>query len=93
MANKRKVEVGRSPTGRATHEPGLASRPGHPVGVPNAIQRVEEWYYDMRDWEMGFGPHPKHFALADLKIVLAAIPFTETGKLAVQRRAIGKSVS
>lgn len=24
------------PQGRATHEPGLASRPGHSVGVPNA---------------------------------------------------------
>jgi tRNA(Leu) C34 or U34 (ribose-2'-O)-methylase TrmL len=28
--------AGRSPSGRATHEPGLASRPGHSVSVPNA---------------------------------------------------------
>ena len=29
--------TGRSPSGRATHEPGLASRPGHSVSVPNAV--------------------------------------------------------
>lgn len=28
--------TGRSPSGRATHEPGLATRPGHSVSVPNA---------------------------------------------------------
>lgn len=28
--------TGRAPSGRATHEPGLASRPGHAVSVPNA---------------------------------------------------------
>lgn len=31
------VDSGRSPSGRATHEPGLASRPGHSVSVPNAM--------------------------------------------------------
>lgn len=30
------TDVGRSPSGRATHEPGLATRPGHSVSVPNA---------------------------------------------------------
>ena len=30
------IDSGRSPAGRATHEPGLASRPGHSVSVPNA---------------------------------------------------------
>ena len=57
-----------------------------------AIQRIEEWYYDMRDWEMGMGEYPKHFDLRDLKSVLAAIPQSETGKLEAQRRAIGKAL-
>jgi hypothetical protein len=32
------AQSGRCPSGRATHEPGLASRPGHSVSVPNAVE-------------------------------------------------------
>ncbi len=33
--------IGHCPSGRATHEPGLASRPGHSVSVPNAAPSLE----------------------------------------------------
>lgn len=42
-------DIGRSPAGRATHEPGLASRPSHSVSVPNAAfvvtRRVGSYEY------------------------------------------------
>jgi hypothetical protein len=50
------ADNGRSPSGRATHEPGLASRPGHSVSVPNA-----EWQHVLEDgsldheWVTEFG--------------------------------------
>lgn len=56
------TDTGSCPSGRATHEPGLASRPGHSVGVPNA--RTEQALRDKFRFLLVGRGKPTEFARA-----------------------------